>query len=221
MFLLIDRTMTNTYTINYQIPPPISLAILSLELYLKKSILTTPYTLVQQIVSPLVGNNYTYTTAFYNSHEIYDVYTEATCDQLPLPVTRFGERSYLVKTIANPLTIVPQVAAFDVTWDSFLDPIVVTIPTDSSLKEYILEYRLAGSGGPWTTITRTASQMSTDWLLSGLFPSYTYNINVGIVSGLTYDIKLTTVLNYNYVTNTGTQLSDIVIPGLVYTYTAL
>ena len=213
--------MTNTYTINYQLPPPISLAILSLDVYSKKSILATPYTLVQQTVAPIVGNNYTYTTPLYNAHEVYDVYVEAICDQLPFPIDKFGERKYLVKTIANPLTIVPQVAAFDVSWDSFLDPIVVTIPTDSSLKEYILEYRLNGSTGPWTTITRTASQISTDWLLSGLFPFYSYNINVGIVSGLTYDIKLTTVLNYNYVTNTGTQLTDIVIPGLVYTETAL
>jgi hypothetical protein len=213
--------MPNTYTISYQLPPPVSLAILSLEVYSKKSILTTPYTLVQQTVAPIVGNNYTYTTPSYNSHEVYDVYIESTCDQLPVPVSKFGERKYLVKTIANPVTIVRQVGSFDVTWESLLDPVVVTTPAESSLKEYILEYKLDSSPGPWTSITRTVNQMSTDWGISGTFPFYTYNINAGIVSGLVYNIRLTTVLRYNYITNAGPQLTDIVIQGPTRTRTAL
>lgn len=214
--------MPTTYTISYKVPPPTSLVILSMEVFLKRSILVTPYTQVDSVPNPIVNQVYTFTTPSYPFHEVYDIYVSATCQDVPLPTDQFGDRSYLVKTTPNPLTVTPLVASFDVTWESFLDPVAVTIPADTSLDYYLLEYRLNGSTGAWTAVTLTATQMALAWqALPGSFPFYTETISVGIVSGLTYDIKLTTVLKYNYVTNTGPQLSNIVIPGPVYTETAL
>lgn len=213
---------TTTYSITYKVPPPISTAVLSMEVLMKKSVLVTPYAQVGQIVSPVINQNYIYTTPQYNVHEVYDVYVQTTCDSLPVPTTQFGDRSYLVKTVPNVLTITPQVASFDITWESWLDPVAATIPADTSLQEYIIEYRPTGSTGAWSTDVLTDLQMATYWIANpGMFPLRTYTISAGIVSGLSYDIKMTTVLKYNYITNTGPQLSNIVIPGPVYTYIAL
>lgn len=213
--------MNTTYTISYKVPPPTSLAILSMEVFLKKSVLVTPYIQVDTTPNPVINQVYTFTTPSYPIHEIYDIYVSVTCDDIPVPSTQFGDRSYLVKTTPNPITVTPQVASFDVTWDSFLDPVAVIIPADTSLDYYLLEYRLSGSTIAWSSVTLTATQMALNWQLSGLFPSHTETISAGIISGLTYDIKLTTVLKYNYITGTGPQLTNIMIPGSITTETAL
>ena len=211
-----------TYSINYTVPPPTSTAVLSMEVLLKKSVLVTPYTQVDQILSPVINQVYTYTTPQYNIHEIYDVYVQTSCDSLPVPSTQFGDRSYLVKTTPNVLIITPQIASFDIDWESWLDPVAATIPADTSLQEYIIEYKPSASAGPWVSVTLTDVQMATYWIANpGMFPNRTYTISAGILSGVSYDIKMTTVLKYNYITNTGTQVSNIVIPGPVYTETAL
>lgn len=202
---------TTRYQVNYQVDTtqyPVDNLVLG---YKINKMPGNSYNTAQTTANPLPNTPYTFDTidlpavSFY-SHEVYDFIVTSEC---PNGLEEFGDRFYLFNPICNVFTVTPLAGIFDVTWDSYIDPTVIS-PAQTTLKEYILEWKPSSVSGPWDSITIDISIVIT----AGL-PIYTATIGgylaAPLVPGNQYDIKLSTKLQYNYQTVGGPILTDILI----------
>ena len=201
---------TTTYDIKHKIPTGAA-SVTALQLAIKSNTSGT-WTTVNSIPNPAINTTYTYTTSPLLSHRIYSVKVLTVCANT---ATQIGDYQYLI----NPTVAIPLVAtaaagpSIDVSWDCYIDQL-----TGDSLKEYILEYKDTLSPGPWYSITITQSDILTYWG-SNTYPGYALNITTGITAATDFDVRITAVLTYDYITLTGTLPTDVVCPPTTTTVT--
>ena len=201
---------TTTYDIKYDIPTGAA-SVAALDLAFKSNVNGT-WAVVNSIANPAINTTYTYTTAPLLSHRIYSVKVSTLCDNA---VTQIGDYQYLINTTA-PVPLIASAAAgpsIDVSWDCYIDQL-----SGDSLKEYILEYKDTSSPGPWYSITIPKSTILTYWG-SNPYPGYALNITTGITAATDFDVRITAVLTYDYITLTGTLPTDVVVPPTTVTVT--
>lgn len=191
---------TTTYTIDYGIPAGIPTVT---TLLLSYKVNNGVYTTLDTQINPAIGLTYNVTTGLLPSHSIYTVKAESFCGDL---TPYIGDYWYLMNLVCNIGTGVAAVGpSIDVSWDSYIDA-----TSGESLKEYILEYKDNASLGPWTSIAITKANILAYWV-GNPYPGYTHNIVAGINPATTYNLRLTTILNYDYVTVSGDVSTDVVI----------
>ena len=201
---------TTTYDIKYDIPTGAA-SVAALDLAFKSNVNGT-WAVVNSIANPAINTTYTYTTAPLLSHRIYSVKVSTLCANT---ATQIGDYQYLI----NPTAAVPLIASaaagpsIDVSWDCYIDQL-----SGDSLKEYILEYKDTSSPGPWYSITIPKSTILTYWG-SNPYPGYALNITTGITAATDFDVRITAVLTYDYITLTGTLPTDVVVPPTTVTVT--
>jgi hypothetical protein len=204
---------TTTYDIKYDIPTGAA-SVAALEVALKSNT-SGAWSTVNTINNPAINTVYTFTTAALLSHRIYTVRVSTVCPGNPRPIVTVGDYQYLINTTA-PIPLVATAAAgpsINVNWDCFID-----LTSGDSLKEYILEYKDTTSPGPWYSITISKSTILTYWSTHA-YPNYALNITIGITSASDFDVRVTAVLSYDYITLTGTLPTDVVIPPTTVTVT--
>lgn len=195
---------TTTYDVKYEIPVGAA-TIAALTLAFKSNIAGV-WSTVNTITNPAINTVYTYTTAPLLSHRIYSVRVSTLCPGSLTP--QIGDYQYLI----NPTAAVPLVAtaaagpSINVSWDCYIDQL-----SGDSLKEYILEYKDVLSIGPWYSITIPKSAILTHWTTNP-YPGYTRNITTGITAATDFDVRVTAVLRYDYITLTGTLPTEVVVP---------
>lgn len=202
---------TTTYDVKYNIPTGAA-SVTTLDLDFKSNVNGT-WAVVNSIANPAINTTYTYTTVPLLSHRIYSVRVSTLCNGSLVP--QIGDYQYLINTTAS----VPLIASagvgpsINVSWDCYIDQL-----SGDSLKEYILEYKDTSSLGPWYSITITQNDILTYWG-SNPYPGYALNITTGITAATIFDVKITAILTYDYITLTGTLPTDVVVPSTTVTVT--
>jgi hypothetical protein len=202
---------TTQYLIDYKVIPT-AYPVDALNLYYRTNKSSLPaYQLAQSIPNPVINQVYTFDTntlltPLY-SHEVYDFIVESEC---PEGVTILGDRHYMFNPICNVITVTPLAGpTFDITWDSYIDPATIN-PTETSLKEYVLEWKPTAVAGPWDQLVINAASV-----IPANLPTYTASVggylSFPFISGTSYDFKLTTKLNYNFYTVTVPISTDVLI----------
>ena len=197
---------TTTYDVKYQIPTGAA-SVAALVLAFKSNI-SGNWPTVNTINNPAINTTYVFTTAPLLSHRIYTVRVSTVCPGSLGPIVNIGDYQYLINPTAA-ISLIASAAAgpsIDLSWDCYIDQL-----SGDSLKEYIVEYKDVLSSGPWYSITIPKSTILTYWG-SNPYPGYALNITTGITAATDYDVKVTAVLTYDYITLTGTLPTDVVVP---------
>lgn len=180
---------TASYTINYVVQGTLGAPAVDVEIYIKANS-DTNYTLAFTEVNATVGNTYTYTFNNLPSHTVHQVYLQSQCGAGTI---QFGDIQYLCNQVCQPLTITANGLTLDVSWDSY------TPINGDSVLEYKIEYREIGSLGPYNTVIIPIQDVLDYWTNNaGTYPNYIQQITAGIFPGEQYEVRLTTVIQYNY-----------------------
>jgi hypothetical protein len=204
---------TTIYDVNYKIPTGAASAT-ALVLAFKSNI-TGNWSTVNTINNPAINTDYTFITSPLLSHRIYSVRVSTVCPGTPSPIVTIGDYQYLI----NPTAAIPLIGSaaagpsINVSWDCYIDQL-----SGDSLKEYILEYKDTASVGPWYSVTIPKSTILTYWA-SNPYPGYAINVTTGITAATDFDVRITAVLRYDYITLTGTLPTDVVVPPTTITVT--